>query len=45
MMIYLEGIRTINKKIYTFFSSISFRWANANTDSLGDVDVISDAEV
>jgi hypothetical protein len=23
----------------------SFRWANAHTDSLGEVDVISDAEV
>jgi hypothetical protein len=45
-MIYLEGRRTIIQRIYTKFMFISsFRWANAHTDSLGEVDVISDAEV
>jgi hypothetical protein len=49
MMIYLEGIRhsfvvlhSVEKHILFVFS---FRSANAHTESLGDVDVISDAEV
>jgi hypothetical protein len=45
MMIYLEGI--INNSILSLysFSLLSFRTANAHTDSLGEVDVIADAEV
>ncbi len=46
IMIYLEGRTTIIQRVYTKFMFISsFRWANAHTDSLGEVDVISDAEV
>jgi len=44
MMIYLEGITRIILIDFRFYF-FSFRWANAYTDSLGEVDVISDAEV
>lgn len=43
-MIFFEGMPIINSHIYHFIY-FSFRTANAHIDSLGEVDVIVDAEV
>ena len=44
MMIFSEG-RSFFHRLLIYSFSFSFRSANAHTESLGEVDVISDAEV
>lgn len=44
MMIFLEGRSFVDVFVIILFP-FSFRSANAHTESLGEVDVISDAEV